>query len=459
MWVRSRSTHPTTPARPAVAADMVRPGDRRAKPQRSLARTMPTAIRQIDRSGSDDEDNGKGAAADAHQPNPARKSLHTAARTDVRATGGPIRAKGPITHMVALSGPDANLRAARARLDRRPASAVKAAGDRARVEPVPSAPRRPVAPRSPPRADVVRPMDGHNNTAPRRDGTDDTSTSHSDSRSHTSESDEDADDDNDDDGYEDDVDERTGVADWGSMQAAALERARADTTREQRRTAHALADGLVGLRGAMERAWLRSVLVPPAAVAEVEARAQAFLRAGCCCAWEPAVAPLGASLRALVAQLGIDRPQEPTPCFVALLDALVAAVRLVVASDPADLGRVLDDAVAPPPPIRVAETLTPQLDDGAPKKTRAKASDNNPEECAMLVQDSKNDPSGHVTMLSGGSVVVVGPTVESEDHADHRRAGDAPGQGRDVGDCNNSGDDGGDKNEGVMLVDRDIAMH
>ncbi|AJF98393.1 hypothetical protein TW95_gp1659 [Pandoravirus inopinatum] len=451
MWVRPRATHPT-PAKPTVAVDITRPGDWRAKPHRSLARTMPTAIRQIDRSGSDDDDggNGDGVSADARQPKPAQKGLRAAAHINAKALGGPPRAKGPITHMVALSGPDASLRAARARHDRRPAPAAKAAGDRARAEPAHPTPRRPVAPRSPPHADDDGPASGHNNAASRCDGADDASTSRSDSRSHTSESDEDADDyDDDDDGYkDDDADERTGITDWGGLQAAALGRARADTTREQRRTAHALADGLVGLRGAMERAWLRSVLVPPAAVAEVEARAQAFLRAGCCCAWEPAVAPLGASLRALVAQLGIDRPQEPTPCFVALLDALVAAVRLVVASDPADLGRVSDDVVAPP--ISVAET--PQPDHGAPKTARVKASDNSPAECAPPVQDSKDGPCGRVVVPSNDGTIVVGPTAESEDHADHRRAGDAPGRGHDVGDCNNGGDvDGGDHH--------DVAMH
>jgi hypothetical protein len=121
--------------------------------------------------------------------------------------------------------------------------------------------------------------------------------------------------------------------DWTGAQTLLLSRARADATREQRRAAHALIDALAALRSAMHVAWLEGRLVAPAAVAQVEACARAFLRLGCCCAWEPATAPLGASLQALVAQLSIDRPQEPTPCFVALLDALVAAVRLIVATD------------------------------------------------------------------------------------------------------------------------------
>lgn len=120
---------------------------------------------------------------------------------------------------------------------------------------------------------------------------------------------------------------------WAAFQAAALARARCDVVADQRRAAHRLADALAALRIVMERAWTRGQLVSSSSVADAEARARAFLRAGCCCAWEPAAAPLSASLSALVSQLAIDRPQEPTPCFVALLDALAAAVRLIAASD------------------------------------------------------------------------------------------------------------------------------
>lgn len=351
MWVHPR-TVPRAPAKP-VAAAAAWPSERRTKPPRSLARTVPATIREIDHSGSGDSDNSGDTAKDVRRTGPMRgQSNATATRVGTQRADGARRVKGPIAHMVALSGPDANVRA---RYYRQPAAVAKAAGDRAPPGPSRQIPPRPLVP---PRAERNT-GNGHNGRAiPRQSdrgghddvdrddggGDDDASTSRSDDR----ESETDADADDDDDGYEEDVDEHTGVTDWGGLQEAALMRARADATREQRRTAHALAHGLMDLRSAMERAWLRSALVPPAAVAEVEARAQAFLRAGCCCAWEPAVAPLGASLRALVAQLGIDRPQEPTPCFVALLDALVAAVRLVVASDPDDLGRAPVEVDAPP---------------------------------------------------------------------------------------------------------------
>lgn len=123
--------------------------------------------------------------------------------------------------------------------------------------------------------------------------------------------------------------------DWGTAQASALAYAHSRVTSEHRRNAHALAAALSVLRDDMHRAWMDGASVPPAAVAEVEARARAFVRASCCCGWEPAVAPLSASMNALVNQLGTERPQEPTACFVALLDALVACVRTVLASDPA----------------------------------------------------------------------------------------------------------------------------
>lgn len=268
------------------------------------------------------------------------------------------------------------------------------------------------------------------------DDDDDASTSRSDSR----ESESDADDaDDDDDGYdEDEEDERTGVTDWGGLQEAALMRARADATREQRRTAHALAHSLVGLRSAMERAWLRSALVPPAAVAEVEARAQAFLRAGCCCAWEPAVAPLGASLRALVAQLGIDRPQEPTPCFVALLDALVAAVRLVVASDPDDLGRTPVKVDTPPTAVKAVRSPAPH--DNLCAITGAAEAESD----AVRKEEPSDDPRGcgfasatdQETIVKGGD----DRSVKDEGHA-HHADGDLCGRGGDV--------DGHDIDEGT----------
>lgn len=131
----------------------------------------------------------------------------------------------------------------------------------------------------------------------------------------------------------DDEHEDHDSTEWAAFQTAALARARCDIAADQRRTAHRLADALSALRAVMERAWIRGQLVPPSSVADVEARARAFLRADCCCPWEPAVAPLRASLSALVGQLAIDRPQEPTPCFVALLDALTSSVRLIAASD------------------------------------------------------------------------------------------------------------------------------
>nr|UMO79018.1 hypothetical protein [Pandoravirus belohorizontensis] len=363
MWVHPR-TGSRAPIRPTTAVATAWPGERCAKPPRPLARTVPAAIREIDRSGSGDSDNSGNVIKDARRTGPMRgQSNATATRAGTQRADSTRRVKGPIAHMVALSGPDANVRA---RYHRQPPAVARATGDR--PQPGPS---RQIPPRLsvPPRAE--RNIGNDNNgrvTARQSDsgggGGDDASTSRSDSR----ESESDADADDDDDGYEedeDDVDERTGVTDWGGLQEAALMRARADATREQRRTAHALAHGLVGLRSAMERAWLRSALVPPAAVAEVEARAQAFLRAGCCCAWEPAVAPLGASLRALVAQLGIDRPQEPTPCFVALLDALIAAVRLVVASDPDDLGRAPVEIDAPPTVAKAVRSPAYQDDPSA----------------------------------------------------------------------------------------------
>lgn len=357
MWVHPR-TGPRAPAKPAAAAW---PSERRTKPPRSLARTVPATIREIDHSGSGDSDNSGDAAKDARRVGSTRgQSNATATHVGTQRADGARRIKGPIAHMVALSGPDANVRA---RYRRQPVAVVKIAGDHAPPVPGRHIPPRPLAP---PRASKNRRNDNNGHVIPRQSGRDDDDEDASTSRSDNYESESDADADDDDDGYDDeeeeDVDERTGVTDWGGLQEAALTRARADATREQRRTAHALAHALVGLRSAMERAWLRSALVPPAAVAEVEARAQAFLRAGCCCAWEPAVAPLGASLRALVAQLGIDRPQEPTPCFVALLDALIAAVRLVVASDPDDLGRAPVEAEAPPTVAKAARPPAPQDD-------------------------------------------------------------------------------------------------
>ncbi|HEY9250680.1 MAG TPA: hypothetical protein VIO38_16185, partial [Rariglobus sp.] len=160
------------------------------------------------------------------------------------------------------------------------------------------------------------------------------------------------DDDNDDDGactdegcdrqgeHTHDIDE----PDWGERQALVLARSRYVATREARQSAHALVDALATLRRDMERAWSKGALVQPEAMAEVEARARAFVRAGCCCKWEPAAVPLSGSLRALIAQLGADKPQEPTSGFVALLDALTAAVRLVLASGSAGDLRSLDDA-------------------------------------------------------------------------------------------------------------------
>ncbi|AGO83668.1 hypothetical protein psal_cds_176 [Pandoravirus salinus] len=449
MWVRSRATHPT-PAKVAVG-DVARAGDRRVKAQRPLARTIPTAIRHIDRSGSDTDDNdgSRSVGVDAHQTKTEQNGSRAAARANARTPERPARTKGPIAHMVALSGPDASVRAARARHDHRPATAPKAFGERARPEPIYPTPRRPAAHPLPVCVDAVEPMGGRHGAAVAGDGTDGTSSSGSESRSHSSESDEDADDDNDD-GYEDDADERTGVTDWGGLQAMALERARADATREQRRTAHALADGLVGLRSAMERAWLRSVLVPPAAVAEVEARAQAFLRAGCCCAWEPAVAPLGASLRALVAQLGIDRPQEPTPCFVALLDALVAAVRLVVASDATDLGRVSDnrddddDAFPPSAVDAPQEKPTLRIDRVAPKDAEAEVSSDNFRDHAAgrVKDDSEDDPYSRVGVPVDGGVVTLGPVAKGPDCAGSPCTDDASSQVHDV-DSHKDGDDVG----------------
>nr|UDO48074.1 hypothetical protein [Pandoravirus massiliensis] len=159
------------------------------------------------------------------------------------------------------------------------------------------------------------------------------------------------------DGNGDDEQEEETSTEWAATQVAALARARFDVAADQRRSAHRLADALVALRGIMEHAWSRGDLVSSSAVAEVEALARAFLRAGCCCTWEPAAAPLRASLGALVAQLAIDRPQEPTPCFVALLDALAAAVRLAAASEgdteraPADPGQTVE-CIEPADPQR-----------------------------------------------------------------------------------------------------------
>lgn len=156
-------------------------------------------------------------------------------------------------------------------------------------------------------------------------------------RSHTSDTRDGDSDNNSDSDSGDDEQEDNDSTEWAACQAATLARARCDMAEDQKRAARRLADALAALRAVMERAWARGELVSSSSVADVEARARAFLRAGCCCPWEPAVAPLGASLNALVGQLAIDRPQEPTPCFVALLDALTAAVRLVAAS-----GAVLD---------------------------------------------------------------------------------------------------------------------
>jgi len=154
------------------------------------------------------------------------------------------------------------------------------------------------------------------------------------------------DDDEDDDGDIDATDrekgERAGGAggaspppDWGTIQAQALARSHETVLAEERQNAHALVTALVLLRQNMHEAWMRHATVPPSAVAQVQARARAFVRARCCSTWEPAIAPLTASFNTLIAQLRIDCPQQPTACFMALLDALVACVRTLLASDPA----------------------------------------------------------------------------------------------------------------------------
>lgn len=127
MWVHPR-TVPRAPAKP-VAAAAAWPSERRTKPPRSLARTVPATIREIDHSGSGDSDNSGDTAKDVRRTGPMRgQSNATATRVGTQRADGARRVKGPIAHMVALSGPDANVRA---RYYRQPAAVAKAAGDRA----------------------------------------------------------------------------------------------------------------------------------------------------------------------------------------------------------------------------------------------------------------------------------------------------------------------------------------
>jgi hypothetical protein len=152
---------------------------------------------------------------------------------------------------------------------------------------------------------------------------------------------------------------------------------------DRRRGARALVTCMCSLRAAMVVAASRGGALAPSAVAEAEARARAFVRAGCCCAWAPAAAPLADAMAALADDLSSDAPYRPTRAGVALVDALIASVRLLLthgvgdARDADDGERASTEAAdataarAEPPPAKNGPATLPADKGGEPHGTDA----------------------------------------------------------------------------------------